>query len=438
MITTPSGTNIPPLTEAQKRIVAQFKQKMASLPPEQQAQFIAANKASLIRKLNFQPSQIHILCSNRIATRAPSLTPEVPPPPTAAAAAAIAAARRSNNNVFTPAAVPSPVSSTPPSLVPETRPAPPPPPPSINKHKKIAWVESQVKKDQNEAVHPNIKAPFRSKEDACKRLLRYHVFHELNPHPEKVIEEEMAFSARSEEILGKFNAMRDKYHLLLLQESMRLTTSSEEVMLARLWDSDERSFLGKQKGDFEKTGIPLGHLPPIPPSWREKYIQVLGHPPPPPPPPREEIGEKCRRGKVNPPVGGGGGRQAEEDYDEFHSIQSELRRYNSINGIGNNSGSSELFELPPQKIRSPLSDEEEDFGLKDVCGGNGVDAILGGDGGSFGQKGGEDVQSAINSILDDDRVQTPDINNIAGLLDSFSDATSDPATESAVNSIPRF
>ena len=48
----------------------------------------------------------------------------------------------------------------------------------INKAKKIAWVESQIKKDQNEAVNPNYKTPFRNKEDACKRLLRYHVFDE--------------------------------------------------------------------------------------------------------------------------------------------------------------------------------------------------------------------------------------------------------------------
>jgi len=54
---------------------------------------------------------------------------------------------------------------------------------SINKQKKIAWVESQIKKDQHEAVNPNYKTPFRSQEDACKRLLRYHVFDELDTSP---------------------------------------------------------------------------------------------------------------------------------------------------------------------------------------------------------------------------------------------------------------
>jgi hypothetical protein len=55
------------------------------------------------------------------------------------------------------------------------------------------------------------------------------------------------------------------------------------------------------------------------------------------------------------------------------------------------------------------------------------------------------VQNAINSILETlpqgDRIHTPDLNNISGLLDSMDDdavSESDPATEAAVNSIPQF
>ena len=47
----------------------------------------------------------------------------------------------------------------------------------------MAWVESQIKKDQHEAVNPNFRTAFRSTEDACKRLLRYHVFDELDISP---------------------------------------------------------------------------------------------------------------------------------------------------------------------------------------------------------------------------------------------------------------
>jgi hypothetical protein len=60
----------------------------------------------------------------------------------------------------------------------------------------------------------------------------------------------------------------------------------------------------------------------------------------------------------------------------------------------------------------------------------------------------ESVQSAINSILDlpqGTRIETPDLNNITGLLDSMdecdqvqNDQERDPVTEAAVNSIPQF
>jgi hypothetical protein len=55
------GGSIPQLTDEQKKIVAEFKQKMALLPPNQHAQFIAAHKANLIKQLNFQPTQLQSL-----------------------------------------------------------------------------------------------------------------------------------------------------------------------------------------------------------------------------------------------------------------------------------------------------------------------------------------------------------------------------------------
>ena len=58
------------------------------------------------------------------------------------------------------------------SLTPEP---PTPHPPTSNQHsrtKMIAFVESQLRNDQNGAVKPNYKTPFLNREDACKRLLR--------------------------------------------------------------------------------------------------------------------------------------------------------------------------------------------------------------------------------------------------------------------------
>merc|ERR550532_2279491 len=72
----PAG-NVPPLTELQKKIVAEFKCKMANLPPQEQAAYIAQNKINLIKQLNFQPNQLRILQTSQ--PPAPVL-PSVRPP----------------------------------------------------------------------------------------------------------------------------------------------------------------------------------------------------------------------------------------------------------------------------------------------------------------------------------------------------------------------
>jgi hypothetical protein len=203
---------IPPLTDVQKKIVAEFKAKIANLPPERQQTYIAQNKMNLIRRLNFQPSQLQILqCGRSQLLPLAVATSQIRPPPAAGLAETL--------SVVVPRQPPPPLLSQqgghgvgaavppkaaprllplPPVLPPEpiivqqqkateaavpvvkvmVLPPPPPPPlpPPISKAKKIAWVESQVKKDQQEAINPNYTTPFRGREDACKRLLRYHVF----------------------------------------------------------------------------------------------------------------------------------------------------------------------------------------------------------------------------------------------------------------------
>ena len=72
-----------------------------------------------------------------------------------------------------------------------------------NKQKKIAWVESQVKKDQHEAVNPNYRTAFKSKEDACKRLLRYHVFDELDTSPWELERADEVFEIKSSILIAR-------------------------------------------------------------------------------------------------------------------------------------------------------------------------------------------------------------------------------------------
>jgi Conserved region of unknown function on GLTSCR protein len=204
----------------------------------------------------------------------------------------------------------------------------------INKQKKIAWVESQVKKDQHEAINPNFRAPFKSKEDACKRLLRYHVFDELDTSPWDLERSDEMFEIKSSILLSRYvsfsakytlltgpvntscdsctsllffrraslfwrdvhilqinptfillllfsryHSMLAKYHLLLQQESTRQASSSEEVMLARFWDSEERQNLAKEKEDFQK-GV-VHELPPLSEEWAAKYEEIYDSKPPP-------------------------------------------------------------------------------------------------------------------------------------------------------------
>merc|ERR1719222_924042 len=57
----PSTGTGPPLTDHQKKIVHEFKANLARLPPEQQGEYIAHNKQTLIKQLNFHPSQMPYL-----------------------------------------------------------------------------------------------------------------------------------------------------------------------------------------------------------------------------------------------------------------------------------------------------------------------------------------------------------------------------------------
>jgi len=175
--------------------------------------------------------------------------------------------------------------------------------PAINKSKKIAWVESQIKKDQQEAVNPNFKTPFRSKEDAAKRLLRYHVFDDNDIETADLNQLDQDFEIKSQFLLTKYQAMLSRYHFLLLQESTRQVSSSEEVMLGRQWVAAEKQDLAKEKEELTQINNRLDELraletrteeqiqeerellqklqpdfPGVPNSWSDKFQEVMGRP----------------------------------------------------------------------------------------------------------------------------------------------------------------
>jgi hypothetical protein len=118
--------------------------------------------------------------------------------------------------------------------------------------------------------------------------------------------EEAEFGLKASQLVGKYQSMLSKYHILLLQESTRLCSSSEEVMLARYWEAEERASLAREKEEYVRNNARIEELktlhamgaaaaadvdeleqllermepafPPVPPAWAAKYEQVVGRP----------------------------------------------------------------------------------------------------------------------------------------------------------------
>lgn len=310
----PANAGVPPLTDHQKKIVAEFKAKIANLPPQEQSAFIAQNKVNLIKQLNFQPNQLRILQNGQSQPQA-SVRPQAPqmlqphhnsdqirpPQPVIIGCQVI----QPNSIPGVPAATVNQTTHMPHSLpnqIPVEIPEPAPVRrPTIEKSKKIAWVENQLKNDQKEAVNPNYSTPFRGKNDACKRLLRYHVFDEPTMNVNDLLKSDIEFEKKSEALLSRYHSNLSKYHCLLLDESTRLCSSSSEAMLGRMWVADERAALEREKEEFRQKCNKLDELnskgsltceekleqskllvaiepdfPPIPDSWASKYEQVMG------------------------------------------------------------------------------------------------------------------------------------------------------------------
>ena len=272
------------LTDEQKRIVFEFKQKMALLPPEQQPAFISQHKGALLKQLNFQPTQLQLLRNNQIQLQ---LGASRPTPSSGGSSSRIIPAPQvpvkaprplpvGAGTIRQPDEAASNASSSSSTAKDNTG--------QGAKQKNIAWIENQIKKDQHEAVNAKYKLPFKSKDDAIKRLLRYHVFYELDSSPEEMVKAEDKFEEKSGEALDKYRSMLDRYHYLLTQESKRLISSSEEVMLARLWDTEERQLFAREKEEVEAGN--LIDVPLLEADKKQEYSNYVNALKPAPPPPQ--------------------------------------------------------------------------------------------------------------------------------------------------------
>ncbi|XP_058051063.1 BRD4-interacting chromatin-remodeling complex-associated protein isoform X2 [Ahaetulla prasina] len=118
-------------------------------------------------------------------------------------------------------------------------------PPMLQPSKEACFLE-QLHKHQGAVLHPDYKTSFRSFEDAFQRLLPYHVYQGTLPSSHDYRKDE-EFEMVSTQLLKRTQAMLNKYRLLLLEESRRVSPSAEMVMIDRMFIQEEKTTLALDK-----------------------------------------------------------------------------------------------------------------------------------------------------------------------------------------------
>ncbi|KAJ8298615.1 hypothetical protein KUTeg_022675 [Tegillarca granosa] len=112
---------------------------------------------------------------------------------------------------------------------------------------KSQLIQQQLSKDQANALNPDVKSPFKTRRDTYRRLLRYHVYQSYERPDSAVQKNEEKFEEISAGLLKKKDWMFNRFHMLLLQESMREKPTSEMVMLQRLMNEDLKEKILEEK-----------------------------------------------------------------------------------------------------------------------------------------------------------------------------------------------
>ncbi|XP_040398960.1 BRD4-interacting chromatin-remodeling complex-associated protein isoform X1 [Cygnus olor] len=119
-------------------------------------------------------------------------------------------------------------------------------PPTLQPSKEACFLE-QLHKHQGAVLHPDYKTSFRSFEDALQRLLPYHVYQGMLPSAQDYRKVDEEFEVVSAQLLKRTQAMLNKYRLLLLEESRRVSPSAEMVMIDRMFIQEEKTMLALDK-----------------------------------------------------------------------------------------------------------------------------------------------------------------------------------------------
>ncbi|NWS64223.1 BICRA protein, partial [Chunga burmeisteri] len=118
--------------------------------------------------------------------------------------------------------------------------------PTLQPSKEACFLE-QLHKHQGAVLHPDYKTPFRSYDDALQRLLPYHVYQGVLPSAQDYRKVDEEFEVVSTQLLKRTQAMLNKYRLLLLEESRRVSPSAEMVMIDRMFIQEEKTMLALDK-----------------------------------------------------------------------------------------------------------------------------------------------------------------------------------------------
>uniref|UniRef100_A0A8D2D1L7 BRD4 interacting chromatin remodeling complex associated protein n=1 Tax=Sciurus vulgaris TaxID=55149 RepID=A0A8D2D1L7_SCIVU len=155
-------------------------------------------------------------------------------------------------------------------------------PPTLQPSKEACFLE-HLHKHQGSVLHPDYKTAFPSFEDALHRLLPYHVYQGALPSPNDYHRVDEEFETVSTQLLKRTQAMLNKYRLLLLEESRRVSPSAEMVMIDRMFIQEEKTTLAldkqlaKEKPDeYVSSSRSLG----LPVSASSEGHRLPGHGPP--------------------------------------------------------------------------------------------------------------------------------------------------------------
>lgn len=125
--------------------------------------------------------------------------------------------------------------------------------------------QQQLLADQTAAARPDTKNPFRNRNDACKRLLRYHVFYQDDVPDYKVQQFDNDFEVLSRHLLQRKENLYRKFQSHMLKLSMQESRPGESVMVNQMFVDTETTQL-KQDKEFVAQGGQL-YLPSIPDHW---------------------------------------------------------------------------------------------------------------------------------------------------------------------------